>query len=105
MTFVIDPPTTVPATIPSKVSSASVDVRRPRTKGRFFSAHLPFFNLPEHQDGVLSSFDTSSRNPSCSGVYCMTLSIKSALHTSFLSHAIHFSFSPTFQLGRVHDGS
>jgi hypothetical protein len=37
--FVIDPSTTVPATIPSKVRSASVEVCLPLTKTCFFSAH------------------------------------------------------------------
>ena len=44
--FIIDPLTTVPEMIPSKVSSASIDVQCPQMKGCFFSAHLPFCDLP-----------------------------------------------------------
>jgi len=68
--FVIDPSTTVPAKMPSKVSRASVDVRRPQTNGCFFSACLPLTDLPYRLPIVRSSFDVSSRNPSSSGLYC-----------------------------------
>jgi hypothetical protein len=50
--FVMDPSTTVPATIPSNVSNASVDVHRPRTNACFFSARLPFLDLPQCLLGV-----------------------------------------------------
>ena len=67
--FVIDPSTTIPATNLSRVSRASVKVRLPCTKGWFFSALLPFFDLPYRRAHVCSSLETSSTNPISFGRY------------------------------------
>jgi hypothetical protein len=65
--FVMEPSTTVPATIPSSVRSASIDILLPLTKTCFFSAFFPFFDHPELLLVVQLSFNTSSMKPSFSG--------------------------------------
>ena len=67
MARVIEPSTTVFDIIPSMVSRPSAEKRRPRTKTPFFTARVPFLDRPRDLAVVLSSFETSSKKPSCSG--------------------------------------
>src|ERR1700685_2573464 len=73
--FVIKPSTTVLATIPARVKSASADTTSSH-ENLLFLGSPPFFDLPYHHPGVLSSFETLSRNPSCLGMYCAILPMK-----------------------------
>jgi hypothetical protein len=92
ISFVIEPSTTLHATIPSRVSKASVDVRLPRLNASFFAALQPLFDLPKPLASVLSSLDVSSRKPRYSGGYCNMRWTYSALPSSSLSIAIFWSF-------------
>ena|SRR5258708_23701006 len=89
---VIEPSTTVLATIPSIESNASVETHRPCTKTCFFYAHCPFFDRPYALLGVLLSFEVLSRNPIWQGVYWDISMIKAARRSSSLSKAMHLSF-------------
>jgi len=68
-TCVIDPSTTVLATIPSKDNKPSAEKRRPRMKMPFMTAQVPLRDRPRVLNAVRSSFETSSRNPNCLGKY------------------------------------
>lgn len=92
LTFVMEPSMTVPATIPSSVMRASVDVLWPHTKTYFFSALLPFLDLPKRRAGIWLSFDVSSRKPSSSGEYFAIREMKLAHLPLSCSSGMHFSF-------------
>ena len=61
VSFVIEPSTTVPSTIPSRFINASRDTHLPCLNGSFFCALFPFLACPNRRLGVLSSFDVSSK--------------------------------------------
>ena len=100
---VIDPSTTMLATIPSIDNKPSAEKHRPRMKTPFMTAHVPLWECPRVLNAVRSSFETSSRNPSCSGKYWPIHAIKSAWRSSLCSEAtflIFFSEIPAWTSSR-----
>ena len=66
---VIDPSTTVLETMPSMVRRPLAEKQWPCTNTPFFTAWMPVLDRPRDLAEVLSSFETSSKKPSCSDKY------------------------------------
>lgn len=90
--FVIDPSTTMSTMMPSRESSASIDVWQPCIETCFFTACVPLRDLPYLLPISLSSFNISSKNLTSSGEYLAMQQMKLAWCGLFCLRAMHLCF-------------